>query len=149
MSVTTIVAPPGEIEPTPTEPDLDESTRALTEGMRGLQVTAVRLAGERDRAFLLAAFTARLARAHRRDRDRLLNANLALQAELDAAAVRDRFTAAQVDALAREVADLQGARRSLTGRIETLTAENTRLRERLDTALAERAVKPARGRWRR
>ena len=129
-----LAALPGDIDP-------DESTRALTEGMRGLQVTAVRLAGERDRVILLAALVARLARAYRRDRDRLLRANLALQVELDAAAVRERYAAVQVRAYAREVAELQAARRGLA-------AENAGLRERREPG--QRAgSKPARGRRRR
>lgn len=143
----TLAAPPGDIEPTQAVTDPDEFTRALTEGMRGLQVTAVRLAGERDRAILLAALVARLARAYRRDRGRLLRANLALQADLDAAAVRARHSDARTEALVREVAELQGARRDLTARSAALAAENTRMRERLAAAPSE--AKPARGRWRR
>ena len=118
-------------------PAQSEILRRLT----ALQARDERLVADRRTALLLAALTARLARAYRRDRERLLRANLALQVELDAAAVRERYAAVQVRAYAREVAELQAARREMA-------AENAGLRERREPG--QRAgSKPARGRRRR
>jgi cell division protein FtsB len=142
----TLAAPPGESEPIPTEtarPATLEPSEML-QRVIAIQARDQQLVADRYLALFVAALTARLARAYRRDRDRLLRANLALQADLDASAVRGRFTAAQIDALAREVVELQAGRRDLTGRNQTLEDENARLRTRL-----EAETKPARGRWRR
>jgi hypothetical protein len=135
----TLAAPPGDLEPpTPeTMPAQSEILRRLT----ALQARDERLVADRRTALLLAALTARLARAYRRDRERLLRANLALQVELDAAAVRERYAAVQVRAYAREVAELQAARREMA-------AENAGLRERHEPG-QHAGPKPARGRRRR
>jgi hypothetical protein len=143
----TLQAPPGDMDkPTPDAvPEQSEILRRLT----ALQARDERLVTDRRTALLLAALIARLARAYRQDRDQLLRANLSLQGELDAAAVRERVTAAQVDALAREVVETQGARRDLAARHAELTAENSRLRAGPELGESGSAPKLARGRWRR
>jgi hypothetical protein len=139
MSIT-LDAPPGEIDQ-PSEND------ALHQRIDAARASALRLQEARVTAVLLAASLARLARAYRRDRDRLWLANLGLQAELDRAAVREAFTAAQIDGLAAHIVDLQAERRALTARVEALEAENGRLRASNVADQAE--TRPARGRWRR
>lgn len=140
MSIT-LDAPPGNID----QPDPDVAP--LRDGMNALQAASARIAADRNAALLFAACLARLARVYGRDRGRLWRANLGLQADLDRAAVREMFTAAQIDGLAAHVVDLQAERRALISRNEALEVENVRLRA---TAAADLAVaRPARGRWRR
>ncbi len=139
MSIT-LDAPPGETD----RPDPDVAP--LRDGIAALQAASARIAADSAAAVLLAASVARLARAYRRDRDRLWRANLGLQAQLDRAAVREAFTAAQVDGLAAHIVDLQTERRALAARNEALEAENARLRA---TAAADQAeVRPGRRRFR-
>ena len=142
MSIT-LDAPPGDID----RPDPDVAP--LRDGMNALQAASARIAADRATAVLLAAHLARLARAYRRDRDRLWLANLGLQADLDRAAVREAFTAAQIDGLAAHIVDLQAERRALAAQVEALQAENGRLRASNAADQAETAARPARGRWRR
>lgn len=70
----TLTAPPGESDPTPTEGDF---AQLVLEKLHAMEVTAVRLAGERDTA---------LARARRAESDAagLLRVNIELQRQLDA-----------------------------------------------------------------
>jgi hypothetical protein len=136
-------APPGISKP---EPNPDQP---MLEQVRGLQAAMVGIVKERDLAVLLAALQGRLSRAYRRDRDGLLMANRGLQADLDAAHVRQRFTAAQTDALTREIVDLQADRRHLLAQIQDLQVANERLQRQAAAQAAEAAERPARGRWRR
>jgi hypothetical protein len=140
MSIT-LDAPPGDID----RPDPDVAP--LRDGITALQAVSARLATDRDAALLLATHLARLARAYRRDRDRLWRANLGLQADLDRGAVREKFTAAQIDGLAAHIVDLQTERRVLIARNGELKAENARLRAASAADQAE--GRPGRGRWRR
>jgi hypothetical protein len=141
MTSATLDAPPGDID----RPDPDVAP--LRDGMHALQAASARIADDRATALLLAAHLARLARAYRRDRDRLWLANLGLQADLDRSGVREAFTAAQIDGFAAHIVDLQAERRALAARNEALAAENARLRA---SSAADRAeARPVRGRWRR
>jgi hypothetical protein len=129
-------APPGDAHVAP------EPSEILTR-LAALQSRDERLVTDRRTALLLAASLARLARAYRRDRDRLLYANLGLQREIQVGATREQAAAAasatQADVLARQVVDLKAHN-------EALTAENTRLRNASSVAAAP--VEPRR-RWRR
>jgi hypothetical protein len=73
MMSAALAAPPGESEPTPAESDFPQ---LVFENLHALEVTAVRLARERDAALE----DARRAEA---DATGLLRANLALQAVID------------------------------------------------------------------
>jgi hypothetical protein len=124
-------APPGDAHVAP------EPSEILTR-LAALQARDEHLVTDRRAALLLAASLARLARAYRRDRDRLALVCRGQQRQLDAAAVQDRVKTAQISFLAGEIVDLGG-------RIEALTAENARLR----SAASEPAPVEPRRRWRR
>jgi hypothetical protein len=126
-------APPGTTDQ-PVIPEPSEMLQRIT----AIQVRDQQLVANCHTALAFAASLARLARAYRRDRDRLTLACRGLQRQLEAATITDRVQVAQISFLAGEIVDLGG-------RIEALTAENTRLR---DAASVPAPVEPKR-RWRR
>lgn len=119
----------------------DPGAAAFVERLHALEVTAVRLAEERDAA---------LARARRAEADAAaqFRVNLELQRALDErAAVDDTMLRAEAESHAVHVAELLEERRAWLLEKARLEAENGRLRC-ADTLVLPRYVQTRRGRWR-
>jgi hypothetical protein len=127
-------APPGDMpaqpQPVPDSP--------LFEKLRGLQVTAARLARDRDAALIMAATIDRQRRLAQRDLAALLRSCHARQTALADPTVRERLLEAQM-----------ATYRAYTGRLERLLDDALAENDALKAATADTITMPAVGRRRR